>query len=409
MKKMKYAIMLLSAVALLWSCSGNEETVEGDYNLSAAVAVTPEDNISIDLDNYADTLRITWSPASWDGPGWPTYSVAFDTEEGDFSRPVAVFYAPQLEVTGIALTKTELKEIYNKIAAGEKIKTLSVKWKVRTAAFKTAKSDEPHTIVLSMTPDPDAFKAGNDIFIAGEGAVEAGRKMIYIPNTTYSWDKSISAHYNDNAPRCKEFDYEIFTELKGGAPFYFWSGESTGDKDWIFVFDNNSASDAVNYSLSILREATFNCTVATDGVYRIRINSAAKEVYVKQVTSVSLRHWKPVADNTMSYAGNGVWTIDLEIPAGRLGYKFLFNGLDGDQPTGAQYPSEAKPDVTDLSQLNPADKYWHMVPVQGGAANGNKENGTFLFLDAAVGTTCRYTVYMNDTYGTYTHCVSAIE
>lgn len=400
--------MLLVAGILMCSCS-DSENVETHYTLEPGVAAAPEDGIAIDLDDYADTLHLVWSAASWDGPGYPVYSVAFDLIEGDFSRPVAVYYVPEIGASELLLTKTELKDIYNTVAAGEKVSSLQVKWTVRTAAYRSFKSDEARTIVLSMTPDPDAFTPGNDIYIDGEGACEAGRKMVYIPNTTYSWDKSISAHYNDNAPRCKSFDYEIFTELKGGKPFYFWSGESTGDRDWIFIFDNTSASDAVNYSLSIKREATYNCAVAADGVYRIRINSSAKEVYVKQITRISLRYWAPVTDNTMTYIGDGVWTIDLAVPAGKVGYKFLFVGLDDDQPTGAQYPSEAKPDVNDFSLLNPADKYWHMVPVQGGAANGNKANGTYLFLDAAFGKTCRYTVYMNDTYGTYTHCVSAVE
>ncbi|MGM9789542.1 MAG: SusE domain-containing protein [Candidatus Cryptobacteroides sp.] len=408
MRKMRYTIMLLAAGALMWSCSDSEEVIV-DYTLDPATAVAPEDGLAINLDDYADTLHLTWSAAYWDGPGYPVYSVAFDKTDGDFSSPVAVYYVPEIGASEVLLTKTELKEIYNTVAAGEKVSSLDVKWIVRTSAYKEFKSDGPRAISLSMTPDPDAFKAGNDIVIAGEGAVEAGRKMVYIPNTTYSWDKAISAHYNDNAPRCKEFDYEIFTELRGGAPFYFWSGESTGDKDWIFVFDNNSASDAVNYSLSILREATYNCTVASDGVYRIRINSAAKEVYVKPVTSVSLRYWTPFSDNTMTYDGDGVWHVDLNVPAGKVGYKFLFFGLDGDQPTGAQYPSEAMPDASDMSSLNPADKYWHMVPVQGGAANGNKANGTYNFLAPAFGNTYRYTVYMNDTYGTYTHCVSVVE
>ena len=410
MKHLSRTLAYFAAAAAIFSCGKDESGNSGDIqaNLKIAAPAEPEEGLVIDLDSFSDTLWFRWNAAEWDGTGWPTYSLAFYRSQDTPETPVYVLHAARLDSTRLFLMKDDLKGIFNTIAAGEKISSVDAFWSIRTAARgHSIQEAARRKMTLNMTPDPDAFIAGNDIFLAGDGAgSEAGRKMVYIPNTTYSWDKSISAHYNDLSPM-KEFDYEIFTGLEAGKPFWLWSGTSTGGQDWTFVLDNDSAENAGTYSLRTAREATFNSTVSSSGTYRIRISSSSKSIYVKKVNEVKLRFWAPVSDNPMTYQGNGVWSVDLNIPAGKKGYKFLFFGLDGDQPTGAQYPSEAVPSGS-VSEMNPADRYWHIVPVQGGAANGKKENGTFLFISDAVGRACRYTIYMNDTYGTYTHCVSEI-
>lgn len=411
---MKHILRLLAAFLLcisLFACkedTGDDISING--NLTPASPLEPADEIPLDLDTFSDTdtLWFRWNKAEWDGLGWPTYSLAIYKEQETGGNPVYSRHVAQLDSTRMYLKKDELKNIFNTVAGGEKISSVDVFWSIRTSAKDTrAQESGRRKITLAMTPDPDAFVAGNDIILDGEGAgTEAGRKFVYIPNTTYSWNKSISAHYNDLAP-LKEFDYEIFTSLEAGKPIVIWSGTSTGDRDWIFVPDNDSAESAGSYSLRTVKEAAFRTCVSTSGTYRIRLNSQSKAIYIKKINEIKLRFWAPVNDNPMTYQGNGTWYVDLAIPSACKGYKFLFFGLDGDQPTGAQYPSETVPSGT-VPEMNPADRYWNIVPVQGGPANGNKENGTFRVLDDAKGRVCRYTIYMNDTYGTYTHCVSEV-
>lgn len=409
---MTHSAYLLALTALafgIFSCEKPaQERQRHDVGvLTPAVAVAPENEMEINLDTLSVLVEFSWSKASWEGTGWPAYDVAFDLLEGDFSKPLMVCHASTLDTLSLSLGKPELKELFNTIAAGEKISTVQAKWAVRTSSASRKVSDEPRTLTLHMTPDPDAFKAGNEVYIDGEGSAEGRRKMTYIPSTTFSWDKSISKHYNDGSPYCKNFDYEIFTRLEAGKVFYLWSGESTGDKDWIFSFES---SDATSYTMDILREAHYGATVESDGVYRIRINTSSKEIYVKgPITKVNLRYWKPIKDNELHYDGLGVWSGDITIPSkNQQGYKFLFIGLDGDQPTGAQYIDEATP-TGDPSSWNPADRYWHIVTVQGGGADGKRGNGTFLVPSEALNTPMHYTIYMNDTFGTYTHSIGAVE
>lgn len=411
---MKHILRLFAAFPLFISIFACEEKNGDDIDikgvLTQASPIEPADEISLDLDTFSntDTLWFRWNAAEWNGLGWPTYNLSIYKEHEAGGKAIYSRHIAQLDSTRMYLKKDELKDIFNSVADGEKISSVNVYWSISTAAKGTpAQESVRRNIKIAMTPDPDAFIAGNDIILDGEGAgTEAGRKFVYIPGTTYSWNKSISAHYNDLAS-LKEFDYEIFTSLEAGKPLIIWSGTSTGDKDWIFVLDNDSAENAGAYSLRTVKEAVCNTCVSASGIYRIRINSLSKTIYIKKINEIKLRFWAPVNDNAMTYQGNGIWYVDLAMPAACKGYKFLFFGLDGDQPTGAQYPSESVPSGT-VQEMNPADKYWHIVPVQGGAANGNKGNGTFLILNDAKDRTCRYTIYMNDTYGTYTHCVSEV-
>lgn len=408
---MKHIFTVMAASALLLLAAACEEKVQEEFvpTLKSSLVNGPEDGLSVDLDDYADTLTFSWTAPSWDGTSYPTNKLLFVRESGSFDHPDYVYYVPGIGITSVGFAKASLKEIYAAASETAKDSRVSVKWAVATSAGKKTEISEGRSFTMTMTPDPDAFVAGNPVFIDGDAVLEQGRHLVYIPATTYSWDKAVSAHYNDNAPRCKEFDYEIFVDLEGGKNFYLWSGTSTGDKDWYFcpVTASRNVADAESYSLSIRKDADFSATVPSSGQYRVRINTKGREIYVKKINTMSLRYWAGAKDNTMTYDGNGVWHIDLSVPANCQGYKFLAKGLDGDQPHGAQYPALATPDGA-ISTYNPADPVWHIVPVQGGAANNAKANGTFLVPAPAKGVKVRYTLYLNDEYGTYTHCISEL-
>ena len=409
---MKHIISVMAASALLLLAAACEEkNVQEEFvpTLTPSAIVGPEDGLAIDLDDYVDTLTLSWTAAKWDGTSYPTNKLLFVRESGSFDEPDYVWYIPVLDTTSVGFVKNDLKAIYAAASETPKDSQVSVKWAVATSAGKKTVLSESRTFTMTMTPEPDAFVPGNVVYLAGDAVLEEGRQLVYMPASTYSWDKAVSAHYNDNAPYCKQFDYEIFTDLEGGKNFYLWSGNSTGDKDWIFspIASSGNVADAQNYDLTIRKDADYSATVPSSGQYRIRINTTTREIYVKKINTVSLRYWAGAKDNNMTYDGNGVWHIDLSLAANCQGYKFLFKGLDGDQPHGAQYPALATPDG-DIASFNPADPVWHIVPVQGGAANNAKANGTFLVPAAAKGVKVRYTLYMNDQFGTYTHCISAI-
>ena len=108
----------------------------------------------------------------------------------------------------------------------------------------------------------------------------------------------------------------------------------------------------------------------------------------------------------MTYKGNGVWQVDRIVPSGKTGYKFLFKGLDLDQPYGGQYMSL---NLNNGSMEGVAPKYWYVVSVQGGtAAAGVRNNGTWLFPTEVFDKKCRYTISMNDEAGAYTTSIEVL-
>ncbi|MCM1501786.1 MAG: hypothetical protein NC115_03860 [Bacteroidales bacterium] len=388
--------IIAAVIAIVSGCSDRiERTLDFSGTLVPA-RISSLLEISVDLDDYTP-VSLEWAGAEWDGIGFMTYDIAFDRIGGDFSRPVAVFHAPGIEDSSMELSKDEMKSVFSAASVTSKDREVSVQWIVRTAAGTQKLSSAPAVIHMAMTPDPDAFVAGNPVYIAGEGALESGMSMTYIPSIDYDFK---AAHYNDNSS-LKNFNYEIFTELGAGKPYYFWSGTTTGDKDWIFAVNPEKPQGYSTVTRSILKDADMTASVSSSGVYRIRMNTSSGEIYIKKVNSVSLRYWNgSVHDNTMQYKGNGVWSIDLNVPAGSFGYKFLFMGLDSDQPTGAEYPSQAY-------SSDREDRYWRIVTVIGGAATAANPRaaGTWAFPADAMGRTSTYTVYMNDTYGAYTHYI----
>lgn len=415
MKKIFGIFSLLLAALFMSACQGEESKEEVVYNLVQAEILPDLLEIEVNLDEYsdADPITLEWTDAEWDGYGVVTYDVAFVREGGDFTRPVAVFHATSLVDslrTKRTFTKAELKEVYANASLTTKDSEVTVEWIVRTAGGgKKLQSESVGTLVMTMTPDPDPFVVGSPIFVVGAGAFEAGQKMTYMPSIDFHTDKAIAAHYNDNAPYCKSFDYEIFTQLTAGQPVYFCTSQTPGDQDWYFTFNTETAETATTFVTSIKKDAVLSATVTADGVYRIRLNTATKEIYAKRISRVSHRVWANGAtlDHDMTYLGNGVWQTDRTVPSNKNnGYKFLFFGLDGDQPHGAQYMDL---NLNNGSMEGVVPEYWYVVSVQGGAANANgRANGTWKIPTEALDVPCRYTISMNDEAGAYTTSIEVL-
>ena len=405
---MKRIFGFLSVVlfgSMLFACQEEEGQQEVIYTLEPAEILESSQELVSDLDEY-EPLTFEWSEAEWDGYGVVTYDIAFVREGGDFSSPAMVFHnatTDSLTRTSRTLSKAEIKDLYAAASLTSKDRQVVVQWKVRTAGGgKRLESASVGKLTMTMTPDPDPFVVGNDIFIAGAGAVEAGQKMVYMPSIDFHLKEDGARDYNDNSPYCKVFDYEIFTQLKAGEPVYFWSGETSGDKDWFFAFDGESAESATTFTKSIRKDAVLTATVAADGVYRIRLNTSTGEIYLKKVNTVALRNWPGPKDTDMEYLGHGNWAVTTTIPENAIGYKFLFKGLDQDQPYGSEYPEY---ELNEGSMNGVADAYWYVVSVEGGAAPAltkPRDFGVWRFPSEVLGKSAVYTISMNADAGAYT-------
>ena len=277
------------------------------------------------------------------------------------------------------------------------------------------------------------FVPGDPLYIAGTGAKEAGRHMVYMPNFINGWN---SRDFNDNnnkdAPatnatnnplRMWQYDYEIFTELVVGKPLYFWSG-GTSLKTARYVFVPNESgefrqrninSDKQGDGDKLIQQFRATCdttfTVRESGVYRIRYNSSTGEYIAQKINFLRFRYW-PNAGNTnnkqsdMVYQGNGVWKLTITPEGYARGFKFLFFNLPQDQPHGflniAKYPLATMNSWTSLSEI-PED-FWYICSVKGGPAllaTEEHNTGTWPFFNLIANKGYKLTLHMNDDYPAY--------
>lgn len=309
------------------------------------------------------------------------------------------------------------------------------------------------TAILSAAP-PTSFTAGPVINASGDGVadIDKGHHMTYFGGMDYHTDRNIAAAFSDfcsykndagSNPKAEffnhwpgmynedtdiwetYFDYEIFISLVGGSPLFLHteSGVYVGIKgDFTWKDDSSSAQGHVGGKADIefyAGEVEF-FTVPASGVYRIRFNVAKKLCYVSKVENdvAWWRIWGTGGNKTwdVPYIGKGVFQGTYTgLQNGNdygSGYKFLFHGFDQDQPYGCQYSQGS----TKVFATDPKDKNNSLVPVQGGPWNSGTAtlglNGTFstdnLNFNNGSYKEATVTIYMNDTYGFYTHTVSLV-
>ena len=305
---------------------------------------------------------------------------------------------------------------------------------------------------------PDAeFTAGTKLFIGGTGvdAVDADHHMSYLPDMDYHWDRTVSSAFSDfcayknNAGTdfrqeffnywtmydasgdaaadhwTSYFDYEIFVKLVGNADVYFYSKTAGGEPDvyakingnytWKDAPSANAGHVGGKSTVSFKAEAVA-FQVPDDGIYRIRFSSVTKEAYVSKLTNAVFRVWAPNGQQTtknLTYSEHGIWSATISDmdrgnnDNGGCGYKFLMIGFDQDQPYGAQYPQGE----TKVNAIDPTNNVFSLVPVQGGPWGKNGANGTFSSTSLKAGevySSFTATLYMNDTYGFYSHTVVGV-
>ncbi|MBQ7195739.1 MAG: hypothetical protein IJS07_08940 [Bacteroidales bacterium] len=354
--------------------------------------------------------------------------------------------------------------------SGAAVKTITFE----SPAFEAGKIYDFGTIPV---PGPDfeagdVIKVKGD----GVADIDKDHHMSYLPKMNYHPDREVAPSFSDYCsykndggtnPKAeffntwtgmynaetdvwdKYFDYEIFVSLVEGQPLYLYTDkgayiQQTGDFTWKDAAPaDNGHEVGGKTSIEIVGAETPFFTVPTTDIYRIRFSTVTKMAYVSAISSntstsvpglkrVILRLWPSQnggyagggkgGDVDMTYKGHGVWTVEhLDFNtsvgyngnSGNAGYKFLFGGLDSDQPTGKQYAvanstSSAEGGYVAFDPANPDLNYWSMVPVQGGPWNNSGANGCWTYYPDLQGKGVNtITIYMNDTYGAYVHSIVA--
>ena len=150
----------------------------------------------------------------------------------------------------------------------------------------------------AITDIEDTYHSAN-IYIQGEGAMDAGQKLAHIDatwkNTSYN-----GAGDRDLINGPSGYDYEIYTKLEQGKKFYFETEK--GQK--LALNAEGSAVVEVSDVGSIAYSG-----VPTTSVYRFRLNFGTGEVGAFRIDLANLKQ-PSVGNTSMTYSGNGTWKVD---------------------------------------------------------------------------------------------------
>jgi hypothetical protein len=273
-------IFWISIFSLLLFTACSDTMGETDTTLTEVkVFVEPMDGKSIVLQPAASAAEyFEWEHAAIADGGPAIYQIAFDRADGDFSEPLYVAYSGNNGFeNNITITHKQLNKITGMAGVGPS-GTGTLKWTVfsskGTRAVKAAAEQTLTITRLAGFPDEEIPV---DLYVTGEGS-EGGTDL--------------SKAHKMKAIATGEF--EIYTQLKGGTPFYFVSGVS-------------GTPARFSYSDGLVKKEG-SSEVTADGVYRITLDFNTGASTVTLVTRVSF-YFSPQGEILfdLPYKGYGIF------------------------------------------------------------------------------------------------------
>lgn len=240
---MKLIIKLIGITALALSFVACDDNM-GDRDTRVAgvkTLVTPENGTAVVLEPTATAaISFTWTHVPENEIGTAIYQLAFDKADGDFSRPVyLIFSADNGYANSVNITHKQMNKIASMMGV-EPSTSGSFKWTVLASkGTNVAQAGPANTITITRLAGFDEIPV--DLFVTGE-ASEGGTDRTKAHRMTV----------------VGEGEFEVYTKLKGGQPFYFTNGASDNPKTY-------STADG------LIKESG-TTTVPTDGVYRITLD-----------------------------------------------------------------------------------------------------------------------------------------
>lgn len=262
--------------------------------------------------------------------------------------------------------------------------------------MNTSKTQYTHAFENVTDNYPGAFNPGDDLFIYGAGAAEAGQQLSYISEN--EWNLSINPSGQVSAFASQVYNYEIFTKLSAGQTVYFRNEKST-------AFFSLNADGSALVELDAASDAAFKVT--KDGIYRVRFDTSSKKAYFAEVTKAGLWSCGENKLFEMKYKAKGTWEINNHKPVITQGWndeRYMFRLTIGgvEQPYARMHTEGNRPNAstpvsyyycqpTPVNQWDPGFK-WNNTIFDAAMANGKTYPGGL-------------TVYlhMNEDNGHYTH------
>ena len=385
MKKFLYIITAAAASLALLSCDKGDEVTDPVF--SAARIAGGAEALTVDMNAYVP-VDLIWTAGSWTGEGGVSYRALIDKTDGDFSEPLLEII-PQEGTLSVFISQAQISDIWSKVGGKDDVTTdqsFTIKWAVETAGGENVSLSESQDIILNkpyVEPTPVEFELGMPLYIAGEGALEAGQEMSCLYEHPYN--TTDGGNYADSQGQNMAVDYEIYTQLNAGKPVYLAYGESFDTPDGYLTFADAAVETIGSYTAITGDMPQNGFTVETTSVYRIRINCTDKQVLVQQIGDAGVRCFgrepnkngkynaSTTTDFIMTYTGKGTWTYSgLDLKWGGTAFDGRFDGYKFYLTIAGKAQLYGHNDDGNIS--NPADveaaSQVHLRPVAGGGAAG---------------------------------------
>lgn len=332
---------LVSVFSILTSCK-DDDSFKNVSVTSVNQFYEPVNNKYVVLQS-SGSIYFEWEKATAQDNSIVYYDVLFDTEDGDFSDPI---YVVTSDNKGISTGATITHKTLNKIAALAGIELAEegiLKWTVRSSrGLSFSLAEESRMITLIRINSVDDLEGGT-LYITGEGS-EDGQQV-----------KSTGAIG----------EYEIYTKLEAGKPYYFYSTLSGTERTFV-INDNKTSFKETNTTPE-------GATVAETGIYRIALDFEAAAASIEQISKLELVVSWTQSKSELTYVSKGVWELksyNVQLTSTSWGfderYKLVFTIDGAEEHWGQLGPHfDSRPDID-------RPGYRDMAPTDGGQWGGSQ-------------------------------------
>lgn len=286
--------MIISLVISFWSC--DQELNPGFDQSEYEPIVSPESVHTLKTLASGEHLILSeisvedrvfeWEATPSAGNTVFRYEVLFDTEDGDFSKPIIKHQSDSFALdTKLTLTDAEINWIGKQ--AGYNCNSVGViRWKVLTycGLDDALSSLEGRFSVLMLDGIDNIPSSADHVYITGAATEDKG-------DFTYAQEMIELA----------EGKYEAYLKLEQGENYIFTS--VIEDESYVYYY----SQDQLRQRLAT--ESNENIHELPSGIYRVTIDFNSREMKIVEVTKVYLYCIAGSYSEEFAYASKGVWEV----------------------------------------------------------------------------------------------------
>ncbi|MEZ0484340.1 SusE domain-containing protein [Fibrella aquatica] len=338
MKQTFLSILCLCLAGILMQCKDAGRDI--NTNISDVTSFfSPNDNQSIKLlPATPATVVFEWDQARAEDGTLVLYELAFDNENGDFSKPI---YKLASDQNGVMNKATVTHATLNRVAALAGIGSLGqgkLKWTVQASRGINVKQ-ATQSRVLNVERPAGFAEVPAEVYLTGD-ATEAGTDLT----------KAIKLKSTSSGV------FEVYTSLKSGT--------------YSFVDRTTGTAKSFNVDGTNIGENGTTTVTGPTKTYRIVLDFNNAAARVTEIKSVGL--WV-AGDNavrtTLPYVGGGVWMIPnykvefVQFSWGRdERYKFRLTTVGADGKDAYEWLGSSNADNSRADANTPAS-YFFLLPI----------------------------------------------